>query len=206
MCRNNGPASLTKINKTATKGASRPILLRLSRKRTRDDSGPECALVASSCVVTPLAWSGQYEYRERATAWLKLRLPITLMIIFVRLWLTLKRISDVLMAMGTLPFSLTGGGWLLWLLEYNLSVAGAVDFIARAGVLAEFGIIMVLYFNQALDFDNANKLFMKAIHEGVVLRVRPKVMAVATLMAGLLPGMWGGDRAVRRGYSVLLGR
>lgn len=145
-----------------------------------------------------LAWSGQYEYLERATAKLKIVLPVTLVIIFVLLWLTFKRISDVLMIMGTLPFSLIGGVWLLWLLEYNLSVAGAVGFIALAGVSAEFGVIMVLYLNQALDkyrtrdFDGENRLLIKAIHEGAVLRVRPKVMTVATIMAGLLPVMWGG--------------
>ncbi|MEG1211864.1 MAG: efflux RND transporter permease subunit [Leclercia sp.] len=145
-----------------------------------------------------LAWSGQFEYLERATAKLKTVLPITLTIIFVLLWLTFKRISDVLMIMGTLPFSLIGGVWLLWLLGYNLSVAGAVGFIALAGVSAEFGVIMVLYLNQALDkykareADSENAVLMQAIHEGAVLRVRPKVMTVATIMAGLLPVMWGG--------------
>lgn len=145
-----------------------------------------------------LAWSGQFEYLERATAKLKIVLPVTLIIIFVLLWLTFKRISDVLIIMGTLPFSLIGGVWLLWLLEYNLSVAGAVGFIALAGVSAEFGVIMVLYLNQALDKyrtrddDSENSVLIKAIHEGAVLRVRPKVMTVATIMAGLLPVMWGG--------------
>ena len=145
-----------------------------------------------------LAWSGQFEYLERATAKLKIVLPVTLIIIFVLLGLTFKRISDVLIIMGTLPFSLIGGVWLLWLLEYNLSVAGAVGFIALAGVSAEFGVIMVLYLNQALDKyrtrdgDSENSVLIKAIHEGAVLRVRPKVMTVATIMAGLLPVMWGG--------------
>ena len=145
-----------------------------------------------------LAWSGQFEYLERATAKLKIVLPVTLIIIFVLLWLTFKRIPDVLIILGTLPFSLIGGVWLLWLLEYNLSVAGAVGFIALAGVSAEFGVIMVLYLNQALDKyrtrdgDSENSVLIKAIHEGAVLRVRPKVMTVATIMAGLLPVMWGG--------------
>ncbi|MBL5897747.1 efflux RND transporter permease subunit [Lelliottia amnigena] len=145
-----------------------------------------------------LSWSGQFEYLERATEKLKLVLPITLMIIFILLWLTFKRISDVLLIMGTLPFALIGGVWLLWLLGYNLSVAGAVGFIALAGVAAEFGVIMVLYLNQALDKyrqqepDGGNGMLMRAIHEGAVLRVRPKVMTVATIMAGLLPIMWGG--------------
>uniref|UniRef100_A0A8I0D0T6 Efflux RND transporter permease subunit n=1 Tax=Pseudomonas tritici TaxID=2745518 RepID=A0A8I0D0T6_9PSED len=145
-----------------------------------------------------LSWSGQFEYLERATEKLKIVLPITLMIIFILLWLTFKRISDVLLIMGTLPFALIGGVWLLWLLGYNLSVAGAVGFIALAGVAAEFGVIMVLYLNQALDKyrrqdpEGGNRMVMRAIHEGAVLRVRPKVMTVATIMAGLLPIMWGG--------------
>jgi len=145
-----------------------------------------------------LSWSGQFEYLERATAKLKIVLPVTLMIIFVLLFITFKRLSDVLLIMGTLPFALIGGVWLLWLLGYNLSVAGAVGFIALAGVAAEFGVIMVLYLNHALEkyriSESAmpNKQLRLAIHEGAVLRVRPKVMTVATIMAGLLPIMWGG--------------
>ncbi|XTZ37308.1 efflux RND transporter permease subunit [Salmonella enterica] len=145
-----------------------------------------------------LSWSGQFEYLERASAKLKIVLPVTLMIIFVLLFITFKRVSDALLIMGTLPFSLIGGVWLLWLLGYNLSVAGAVGFIALAGVAAEFGVIMVLYLNHALekyrqhDSGEGNKILLRAIHEGAVLRVRPKVMTVATIMAGLLPIMWGG--------------
>ncbi|MGY5957900.1 Cation efflux system protein CusA [Kosakonia sp. BK9b] len=145
-----------------------------------------------------LSWSGQFEYLERATAKLKVVLPVTLMIIFVLLFITFKRVSDALLIMGTLPFALIGGVWLLWLLGYNLSVAGAVGFIALAGVAAEFGVIMVLYLNQALEKyrqpggGEENSRLMRAIHEGAVLRVRPKVMTVATIMAGLLPIMWGG--------------
>ena len=143
-----------------------------------------------------LSWSGQFEYLERASAKLKLVLPVTLMIIVMLLWLTFRRAADVLLIVGTLPFSLIGGVWLLWLLGYNLSVAGAVGFIALAGVAAEFGVIMVLYLNSALEkrrqqgaVDEA--CLLRAIHEGAVLRVRPKVMPVATIMAGLLPVMWG---------------
>lgn len=145
-----------------------------------------------------LSWSGQFEYLERATAKLKVVLPVTLVIIFVLLFITFKRISDALLIMGTLPFSLIGGVWLLWLLGYNLSVAGAVGFIALAGVAAEFGVIMVLYLNHALakyrkcDPQGGHAMLRRAIHEGAVLRVRPKVMTVATIMAGLLPIMWGG--------------
>ncbi len=95
-----------------------------------------------------LSWSGQFEYLERATATLKIVLPFTLLIIFILLYITFQRFSDALLIMGTLPFALIGGVWLLWLLDYHLSVAGAVGFIALAGVAAEFGVIMVLYLNQ----------------------------------------------------------
>lgn len=142
-----------------------------------------------------LTWSGQYEYLERATAKLKIVLPFTLMIIFILLYITFGRVKDALLIMGTLPFSLIGGVWLLWLLGYNLSVAAAVGFIALAGVAAEFGVIMVLYLNQALAKRRGelnDRTLNEAIHEGAVLRVRPKVMTVATIMAGLLPIMWGG--------------
>jgi len=139
---------------------------------------------------------------------------VTLAIIFVLLYLTFKRVTDALLIMGTLPFALIGGVWLLWLLGYNLSVAGAVGFIALAGVAAEFGVIMVLYLNQALVrhgvyAGNArNPLLMQAIHEGAVLRVRPKVMTVATIMAGLLPIMWGdgtGAEVMRRIAAPMIG-
>ena len=142
-----------------------------------------------------LTWSGQYEYLERATAKLKIVLPFTLMIIFILLYVTFSRVKDALLIMGTLPFSLIGGVWLLWLLGYNLSVAAAVGFIALAGVAAEFGVIMVLYLNQAIAKCRSelnDRALNEAIHEGAVLRVRPKVMTVATIMAGLLPIMWGG--------------
>ncbi|HCE9035990.1 efflux RND transporter permease subunit [Klebsiella michiganensis] len=143
-----------------------------------------------------LTWSGQYEYLERATAKLKIVLPFTLMIIFILLYVTFSRVKDALLIMGTLPFSLIGGVWLLWLLGYNLSVAAAVGFIALAGVAAEFGVIMVLYLNQAIAKRRPelnDRALNEAIHEGAVLRVRPKVMTVATIMAGLLPIMWGGS-------------
>ncbi len=161
-----------------------------------------------------LSWSGQFEYLERATERLKIVLPVTLMIIFVLLWLTFRRISNVLIIMGTLPFALIGGVWLLWLLEYNLSVAGGVGFIALSGVAAEFGVIMVLYLNHAIDKyhrlepEGGNRVLMRAIHEGAVLRVRPKVMTVATIMAGLLPIMWGsgsGSEVMQRIAAPMIG-
>ncbi len=161
-----------------------------------------------------LSWSGQFEYLERATAKLKIVLPFTLLIIFVLLYVTFSRVKDALLIMGTLPFSLIGGVWLLYLLGYNLSVAGAVGFIALAGVAAEFGVIMVLYLNQALDKHlkteggQSDGLLRRAIHEGAVLRVRPKVMTVATIMAGLLPIMWGngaGSEVMRRIAAPMIG-
>ncbi|WP_395489396.1 efflux RND transporter permease subunit [Cedecea davisae] len=161
-----------------------------------------------------LSWSGQFEYLERATAKLKIVLPFTLLIIFVLLYVTFSRVKDALLIMGTLPFSLIGGVWLLYMLGYNLSVAGAVGFIALAGVAAEFGVIMVLYLNQALDKHlkteggQSDGLLRRAIHEGAVLRVRPKVMTVATIMAGLLPIMWGngaGSEVMRRIAAPMIG-
>ncbi|MFL4556650.1 efflux RND transporter permease subunit [Yersinia kristensenii] len=145
-----------------------------------------------------LSWSGQFEYLERATAKLKIVLPVTLMIIFVLLYVTFSSVRDAALIMATLPFALIGGVWLLYGLGYNFSVAAAVGFIALAGVAAEFGVIMVLYLNQAVKKHQQPGITMTAsemsaaIHEGAVLRVRPKAMTVATIMAGLLPIMWGG--------------
>ncbi|PWW07048.1 efflux RND transporter permease subunit [Mangrovibacter plantisponsor] len=144
-----------------------------------------------------LTWSGQFEYMSRAAEKLKVVLPVTLVIIFVLLYLTFQQVKDALLIMGTLPFSLIGGVWLLYLLGYNLSVATAVGFIALAGVAAEFGVIMVLYLNHAIQHQRkegplTRHQLLAGIHEGAVLRVRPKVMTVATIMAGLLPIMWGG--------------
>ncbi|MEW5289368.1 efflux RND transporter permease subunit [Erwinia papayae] len=162
-----------------------------------------------------LSWSGQYEYLQRASAKLKIVLPFTLAIIFLLLWLTFNRVKDALLIIGTLPFSLIGGIWLLWLLGYNLSVAAAVGFIALAGVAAEFGVIMVLYLNQAIARRSTESQPLitesqlhEAIHEGAVLRVRPKVMTVATIMAGLLPIMWGsgaGSEVMQRIAAPMIG-
>ncbi|MCG8706931.1 efflux RND transporter permease subunit [Brenneria sp. 4F2] len=145
-----------------------------------------------------LSWSGQFEYLERATEKMKIVVPFTLLIIFILLYVTFNRIKDALLIMATLPFALIGGVWLLYILGYNLSVAGAVGFIALAGVSAEFGVIMLLYLNHAVEKHRlagqplSRPQLMAAIHEGAVLRVRPKMMTVATIMAGLLPIMWGG--------------
>ncbi|WP_411705503.1 efflux RND transporter permease subunit [Edaphovirga cremea] len=172
------------------------------RGRDLKSAVEEMQLVVEQNVVLPqgvsLSWSGQFEYLERASAKLKIVLPFTLMIIFILLYVTFNRVRDAALIMATLPFALIGGVWLIYLLNYNLSVAAAVGFIALAGVAAEFGVIMVLYLNQAVDRQQAGgkpldeQQLCEAIHHGAVLRVRPKVMTVATIMAGLLPIMWGG--------------
>ncbi|EQD75183.1 heavy metal RND efflux transporter, CzcA family protein, partial [mine drainage metagenome] len=144
-----------------------------------------------------VAYSGQFEFMERANARLKVVVPATLMIIFVLLYLTFRRIDEAILIMGTLPFALTGGFWLLYLLHYNLSIATAVGFIALAGVSAEFGVIMLLYLRQALDahltthVPLTRTVLEEAIRAGAVLRVRPKAMTVAVILAGLMPILWG---------------
>jgi copper/silver efflux system protein len=160
-----------------------------------------------------LSWSGQFEFLERATAKLQLVVPFTLLIIFVLLYLTFKHFGEALLIMTTLPFSLVGGIWLLWLLDYNLSVAGVVGFIALAGVAAEFGVIMLIYLKQAwlerLDQGRGGDADLyDAIREGAVLRVRPKAMTVAVILAGLLPIMWGagtGSEVMQRIAAPMVG-
>ncbi|MEO5734317.1 MAG: efflux RND transporter permease subunit [Rubrivivax sp.] len=144
-----------------------------------------------------VSWSGQFEFLERAAAKLKLVIPFTLLIIFVLLYLTFGSFGEALLIMATLPFALTGGIWLLWLLGHNLSVASAIGFIALSGVAAEFGVIMLLYLKQAwqarLDAgQDSDADLLDAIREGAVLRVRPKAMTVAVIVAGLLPLFFGG--------------
>ena len=160
-----------------------------------------------------ISWSGQFEFLERATAKLKVVVPFTLLIIFVLLYLTFKRFDEALLIMATLPFALVGGIWLLWLLGYNLSVAGAVGFIALAGVSAEFGVIMLLYLRQAWDARIAQGKtstadLLDAIRDGAVLRVRPKAMTVAVILAGLFPIMWGegtGSEVMQRIAAPMVG-
>ncbi|MDH4583089.1 efflux RND transporter permease subunit [Pseudomonas sp. BN415] len=143
-----------------------------------------------------LAYSGQFEFLERANARLKLVLPATLLIIFVLLYLTFARFDEAFLIMATLPFALTGGVWFLYLLGYNLSVATGVGFIALAGVAAEFGVIMLLYLKNAWaereDSSEATEQdLLAAVREGAVQRVRPKAMTVAVIIAGLLPILLG---------------
>lgn len=145
-------------------------------------------------------WSGSYEYLERATARLKVVIPVTLLIIFLLLYLNFRSIVETMIVMLSLPFALVGGLWLMWWLGFNLSVAVAVGFIALAGVAAETGVVMLMYLNQALAHITAQRAgenravtrsdLYDAIMEGAVERVRPKMMTVVAIMAGLLPIMW----------------
>ena len=172
--------------------------------------------VAQHVQLTPgysVSWSGQFEFLERATAKLKVVVPFTLLIIFVLLYLTFKRFDEALLILATLPFALVGGFWLLYLLGYNLSVAGAIGFIALAGVSAEFGVIMRLYLKHAWEARMANGQtsqadLQDAIREGAVLRVRPKAMTVAVIIAGLVPIMYGsgtGSEVMQRIAAPMVG-
>ncbi len=148
-----------------------------------------------------IAWSGQFENMERAVQKMKIVIPVTLLSIFLLLYLNFRRITETLIVMLSVPFALVGGVWLMWLLNYNLSVAVAVGFIALAGVAAETGVIMLIYLDHAWEAiklksrasgkePTAHDLY-EAVMEGAVERVRPKMMTVVAIMAGLLPIMWG---------------
>ena len=148
-----------------------------------------------------VTWSGQFEYMERAIEKMKIVIPVTLLSIFLLLFLNFKRLTETLIVMLSVPFALVGGVWLMWLLDYNLSVAVVVGFIALAGVAAETGVIMLIYLDDAWEAvkakcreagrtANVDDLYA-AVMEGAVERVRPKMMTVVAIMAGLLPIMWG---------------
>ena len=144
-----------------------------------------------------ISWSGQFEYLERATERLRLVVPVTLAVIFVLLYLLFRSFSDAALVIAAVPFSLVGGFWLMWALGYSMSVATAVGFIALAGVASEFGVVMLVYLKNAHarrlaegEPDNEQTL-LSAIREGAVLRVRPKAMTVAIVLAGLIPMMLG---------------
>ncbi|NEW94887.1 CusA/CzcA family heavy metal efflux RND transporter [Rhodopseudomonas sp. BR0M22] len=149
---------------------------------------------------TYVTWSGQYEYLERATARLKIVVPVTLAIIFLLLYLNFRSLTETLIVMLSLPFALVGGLWLMWGLGFDLSVAVAVGFIALAGVAAETGVVMLIYLDHALAAAKAKCVaegrsltqrdLQGAIMEGAVERVRPKMMTVVAIMAGLLPILW----------------
>ncbi len=148
-----------------------------------------------------VTWSGQFEYMERAIEKMKVVIPVTLLSIFLLLYLNFRRITETLIVMLSVPFALVGGVWLMWALDYNLSVAVAVGFIALAGVAAETGVIMLIYLDHAweaikLKCRTAGRApgvadLYEAVMEGAVERVRPKMMTVVAIMAGLLPIMWG---------------
>src|SRR4051812_7278461 len=147
-----------------------------------------------------IEWSGQFEYLQRAAAKLRIVVPATLLVILVLLYLNFGRLTETLIVMLSVPFALVGGAWLMWWLGYNLSVAVAVGFIALAGVAAETGVVMLIYLDQALKERLARCLqdgramtrddLRAAIIEGAVERVRPKMMTVVAIMAGLLPILW----------------
>ncbi|WP_395708342.1 efflux RND transporter permease subunit [Reyranella sp.] len=149
---------------------------------------------------TYAVWSGQFEYLERAEARLKIVVPATLLLIFVLLYLNFGRIAETLIVMLSLPFALVGGLWLVWWMGFNMSVAAAVGFIALAGVAAETGVVMLIYLDHALIARRARcadegRAFTRAdlhaaIMEGAVDRVRPKMMTVTAIAAGLLPILW----------------
>ena len=148
-----------------------------------------------------ITWSGQFEYMERAVQKMKIVIPVTLLTIFLLLYLNFRRLTETLIVMLSVPFALVGGVWLMWWLGYNLSVAVAVGFIALAGVAAETGVVMLIYLDHAWEqarercraegrVPGPSDLY-GAVMEGAVERVRPKMMTVVAIMAGLLPIMWG---------------
>ena len=147
-----------------------------------------------------VSWSGQFEYLERAEARLKIVVPVTLLIIFLLLYLNFRALAETLIVMLSLPFSVVGGIWLMWWLGFNMSVAVAVGFIALAGVAAETGVVMLIYLQQAMAELKAERAeaghpftradLYDAIMLGAVDRVRPKMMTVVAIMAGLLPILW----------------
>ncbi|MGQ0383772.1 MAG: efflux RND transporter permease subunit [Gammaproteobacteria bacterium] len=165
-----------------------------------------------------LVWSGQFEYWERSVEKLKLIVPATFAVIVLLLYLNFRRFADVALILGSLPFALVGGVWLLYALGYHLSIAVIVGFIALAGVAAETGVVMLLYLNQAWARRAAAAAaegraltgtdVHEAITEGALLRLRPKLMTVLTIVAGLLPIMWGegaGSEVMRRIAAPMIG-
>jgi len=165
-----------------------------------------------------VTWSGQFESMQRAIERMKLVIPLTLALIFLLLYLNFRRVTESLIVMLSVPFALVGGIWLMWLLDYNLSVAVAVGFIALAGVAAETGVVMLIYLDHAWrdiqtqraqegKLPTAADLYQAVMH-GAVERVRPKMMTVVAIMAGLLPIMWGtgtGSEVMRRIAAPMVG-
>ncbi|MFQ6604035.1 MAG: efflux RND transporter permease subunit [Fidelibacterota bacterium] len=161
-----------------------------------------------------IVWSGQYEYMERANKRLKLVIPITLVIIFLLLYFNFKNITESIIVMLSLPFALVGGIWFMYILGYNMSVAVGVGFIALAGVAAETGVIMLIYLDHSYFYrkDNGKMKSLSdlydAVMEGAVERVRPKMMTVTAIMAGLIPILWGagtGSQVMKRIAAPMVG-
>jgi len=165
-----------------------------------------------------ITWSGQFEYMERAVSKMKVVVPLTLLIIFLLLYLNFRRLTETFIVMLSVPFALVGGVWLMWLLNYNMSVAVAVGFIALAGVAAETGVVMLIYLDHAWHKQKLKREteggqlsladLYEAVMEGAVERVRPKMMTVVAIMAGLLPIMWSsgtGSEVMRRIAAPMVG-
>ena len=163
-------------------------------------------------------WSGQFEYMERAKEKLVIVVPLTLVIVFLLLYLNFQRLTETLIVMLSVPFAMVGGIWLMYLLGYNTSVAVAVGFIALVGVSAETGVVMLIYLDQALEAVKAKRAaageqlrvedVYDAVMQGAVMRVRPLMMTVVAIMAGLLPIMWGsgtGSETMRRIAAPMVG-
>ncbi len=165
-----------------------------------------------------ISWSGQYEFMVRAIKRLSTVIPVTLVIIILLLYLNFRNLSEVAIIMGTLPLALVGGFWLLYLLDYNMSVAVGVGFIALSGVSVEIGVVMLVYLNQALEkhrnaaISSGAELTVEevrsAVIDGALLRVRPIMMTVSAIIAGLLPIMFGGgtgSEVMRRIAAPMVG-
>jgi len=175
------------------------------------------AAVAGGIALPPsygVAWSGQYEYLQRALARLQWVVPAALAIIFLVIWMVFRRLGDVAIILLSLPLALVGGFWLIWSLGHAVSVASMIGFIALGGVAAEFGVIMLLYLRQAWERRLAAgepadlATLQAAIHEGAVQRVRPKAMTVAVILAGLFPlfvGTGAGSEVMQRIAAPMLG-
>lgn len=175
------------------------------------------AAVAQEVQLPPgysIGWSGQFEYLERALAKLQTVIPLTLAVIFILLYLAFRSTSEAFLLMLTVPFALIGGFWFVWLLGHAVSVATAVGFIALAGLAAEFGVVMLVYLRNSLDqrlqsgLPLTKELIAEAIREGAVLRVRPKAMTVAVILAGLVPIMFGsgaGSEVMQRIAAPMVG-
>lgn len=161
-----------------------------------------------------IVWSGQYEYMQKARRTLNVIVPITLVVIFILLYLHFQSITESMIVMASLPFALVGGVWLLYALDYNLSVAVVVGFIALAGLAAETGVVMLVYLDEiyAQRSKDGRMRTLQDLHDGItegaVERVRPKLMTVATTLIGLLPVMYGtetGSQVMKRIAAPMVG-